>query len=115
MSARSGARRAREKLRNGNVITCFVGHNKDMSVKDGVILQSDNAHFLTLFGCSDDGQKFIFFDPWPRGSKLRYTSGIGGDVNSIFMGMLEFHEDEGKIRSPNSVPGDHHYVILDGP
>ena len=111
----TGAARLRDKLRNGNVITVFVGHNENLTLKDNVIQQSGNTHFLTLFGCSNDGKKFVFFDPWPSGSKLRYTSGVGGDINSIFRGMLEFHEDEGKFRSPDSVPGSHHYIILDGP
>jgi hypothetical protein len=114
-TVRAGAAKIRTLLRNGNFVQVFVGHNEDLRVEKGVIQPSGNTHYITLFGASKDGKQFIFFDPWPKGSRLLYKSGIMGDVNSVFMGTINFMEGEGKIRSPDSVAGSHKYVILTGP
>lgn len=114
-TVRAGAQKLRTQLKNGNFVQVFVGHNEQLTVVDGVIKPSSNTHFITLFGCSQDGKQFIFFDPWPQGSILDYQSGIMGTVKSMFMGSINFFEDEGKIRSPDNAPGLHKYVILTGP
>lgn len=115
-AARTGAEKIRKLLRNGNFVQVFVGHHEELRIVDGLIKPSDNTHYLSLFGCSQDGKQFLFFDPWPKGSILNYQSGILGTVKSLFMGLIEYSEDEGKIRSPTGVEGSHkNYVILEGP
>jgi hypothetical protein len=114
-TARDGARKIRTLLKNGNFVQVFVGHNEDLTVKNGVIRPSGNTHYITIFGASKSGNDFIFFDPWPKGSIMTYQSGIMGPVKSMFMGPIRFFENEGKIRSPNVVEGVHKYVILAGP
>jgi hypothetical protein len=114
-TVRAGAERIRNQLAHGNFVQVFVGHHEDLTVKGGVIMPSGNTHFVTFFGASRDGREFIFFDPWPGGSKLTYQSGLMGAVHSIFMGSMSFFETEGKIRSADSAEGAHRYVVLTGP
>jgi len=129
-AVRLGAAAIRRQLKNGNVVQVFVGHNEELTIEGGIIQPSSNTHYITLFGASKDGKKFLFFDPWPRGSILNYKSGLLGDVRSIFMGEVEFHEDEGEIRSESeserwsrlrtqnitnpTEAGGHRYVLLTG-
>lgn len=45
-------------------------------------------HYITIVGYGD-GNKFLYIDPWPGGSNLSYTGGIGANPKkSQFMGIL---------------------------
>jgi len=113
---RDGVQKIRTRLKNGNFVQVFVGHHEHLTVSsDGVIQPSGNTHYITLFGASQDGKEFLYFDPWPQGSMMTYQSGIMGSVHLIFAGIITFFEDEGKIRTRDSAPGLHKYVILTGP
>ena len=112
---RMGAEKIRQQLRSGNLVQVFVGHHENITVKGGTIMPSSKTHFITIFGASRDGKRFIFFDPWPGGSVLEYQSGLMGKVRSLFMGEIELDDAAGVIKSGSGRLGIHQYVILTGP
>jgi hypothetical protein len=114
---RKGIAKIRELLARKIAITVFVAHNDGFTAVNGVIQQSGNTHFVTIVGCDAAGQNFLTTDPWPFGSRLLYTSGIFGNVESIFMGQLQVFERGGLILSTpvNSHGSNHNYIVLTGP
>lgn len=114
---RRGIQKIRELLEKKIAVTVFVAHNDGFTTRDGIIQQSGNTHFVTIFGCDNAGENFLITDPWPGGSKLLYKSGIFGDVESLFMGRLKvFNQGRLIVASPTNNHGSrHNYVLLTGP
>jgi hypothetical protein len=93
----------------------FVVHHDGFSVTGGVIQQTGKTHFLTIIGCDSGGKEFIVTDPWPGGSRLMYTSGILGTVDSAFMGKLHYDPGANQMFTPAGGRGAHDYIVLTGP
>ncbi|MEO8127789.1 MAG: hypothetical protein ABJF23_14980 [Bryobacteraceae bacterium] len=79
------------------------------------IVGDTRTHYLTVIGYS--GDKFLYIDPWPSGSKLQYDGGMYPKTWVAFLGELTFDPaDLGNgINSPASSKGLHTYRIIAGP
>jgi hypothetical protein len=58
---------------------------------------------VLIVGCSDDGNKLLYVDPWFGGSKLVYKGGVAGSPSQptapcLFLG--EFETDAASRRGP---------------
>ena len=38
------------------------------------------GHTLLIVGCTNDGQQFLYIDPWTGGSMMEYQGGIAGNT-----------------------------------
>jgi hypothetical protein len=98
-------------------VLVFASHHYPVSLQNGIVQPSNKTHYLSIIGHSNkDGKlRFLYIDPWPGGSKLTYTSGIFGNVQSVFMGILEF--SGGVLQTPASLSRgqSHDYLVLSGP
>lgn len=110
-----GVANIRQLLAKKVAVTVFVVHHNGFLVTNGVIKPSGHTHYLTIIGCDADAKKFLVTDPWPGGSRLMYTSGIFGTVDSAFMGILEFTASGNIIQTPAGQRGVHDYRVLSGP
>ena len=105
-----GMKAIRKLLDDKKTVRVFVAHLDGFTTP--VITNTAHTHFLSIIGYGgDSNDKFLYIDPWPGGSKLKYTSGIFGNVSSAFMGTLYF---DGK-RLTNVAHGSHDYVVIAGP
>jgi hypothetical protein len=103
-------------LGKGEAVVVFVVHHDGFNVdRSGKILVSGETHWLTIVGCDALSSNFLYTDPWPYGSFLSYNSGIFGDVNSQFMGILTFNKDSNQVVTPNGSAGGFKYLLLSGP
>jgi hypothetical protein len=51
------------------------------------------GHTVLIVGCSADEKKFLYIDPYPKGSKLKYAGGVAGHTafpNCDYLGLFEF-------------------------
>lgn len=111
---RRGAEKIRDLLQRQIAVTVFVVHHDGFLVKNGVIQQTGHTHFLTIVGCDSAAKKFLVTDPWPGGSRLMYTSGILGTVDTAFMSVLE--KFQGSVATSAAASrGAHNYTVLTGP
>ena len=112
-----GAAKIRHLLEKNIAVTVFVVHDDGFDVQNGEIKPTGDTHYVTIVGCDSAGKTFLFTDPWPGGSRLLYNSGIFGDVNCAFMGLLDFSQRGRNIiaTSPASMLGAHRYMVLAGP
>ena len=80
-----------------------------------VIAGDLRTHFLTVIGYRAD--RFLYFDPWPGGSKLQYDGGMYPKTWNSFMGELVFDAGvpSNGINSPAGSTGLHKYRIIAGP
>ena len=75
-----------------------------MTISNGALQpNSSGGHFVLIVGCSDDGNKFLYVDPWYYGSKLLYKGGVAGSPSQptnpcYFLG--EFETDAASGRGP---------------
>ncbi|MBX7229773.1 MAG: hypothetical protein K1X48_09230 [Burkholderiaceae bacterium] len=56
------------------------------------------GHFLLIVGCNVNATKFLYIDPYPKGSILKYT---GGEVSKPYLTACEFL---GEIEVQNNTP-----------
>jgi len=110
-----GIKSIKSSLSKGVAVRVFVVHHEPFTVGGGRVKASGNTHYLTIVGCDDAGENFLVTDPWPSGSKLTYTSGIFGDVDSAFMGLLKYSSRWDLIFTPVGQRGGHDYWVLTGP
>ena len=98
-------------------VIVFVSHHYPVSVIGGMINPTGHTHFLSIVGYGQRNGKlrFLCLDPWPGGSALTYTSGIFGNVNSKFMGVLEYHGDIVDTPASVSFGQGHDYLVVAGP
>jgi hypothetical protein len=106
-----------QRLLAGKVaVRVFAVHHDGFTVQNGIIRATGETHFLTIIGCDTAGERFLVTDPWPGGSRLIYTSGIFGNVDSAFMGLLQnFGGSTGIRTSAEAQRGAHQYRVLSGP
>ena len=110
-----GARRIKNLLSEGTATRVFVVHHDGFSTNAlGRIKPSGKTHYLTIVGCNEDATSFLAVDPWPNGSKLMYTSGLLGTIDSAFMGRLERSTRGGTLFTPAGQRGGHDYQVLSG-
>ena len=103
-------------LGKGEAVVVFVVHDDGFNVdRSGKIMQSVDTHWLTIVGGDALSSNFLYTDPWPGGSFLSYNSGIFGNVNSQFMGILTFNKDSNRVVTPSGAAGLHKYLLLSGP
>jgi hypothetical protein len=102
-------------LSQRTAVTVFVVHHDGFSASGGIIHESAKTHYLTIVGCNASATLFLYTDPWPGGSKLMYSSGIFGNIDSAFMGLLKFDSNANSIFSPAGFRGAHDYLVLTGP
>jgi hypothetical protein len=101
--ARTIARLLREKR---TAVTVFATNSSTFGHDARGVITHPGTHYVTIVGCSANERKFLIVDPWPRGSIMNYTSGIFGNVPSIFMSCLEYFQNDERISSlPKRVPG----------
>ena len=94
----------------------FCVHHDGFSVQAGGIVASGMTHYLTIIGSSFSEDTFLVTDPWPGGSRLSYTSGIFGDVDSSFIGLLSVRSNNLGIFTSEFQPlAAHKYLVLSGP
>jgi hypothetical protein len=110
-----GVKNIKAKLSKGVAVRVFVVHHDPFSVKGGRIQATGKTHYLTIVGCDSAAKNFLVTDPWPGGCKLNYTSGIFGDVDSAFMGLLTYDDRWSLIYTPPGQRGAHNYWVLTGP
>ena len=112
-----GVEKIRSLLNNKTPVRVFVSHHYPVTVTGGRVQTSNRTHYLSIIGHGmvDGKPTFLCIDPWPGGSKLTYKSGIFGNVNSVFMGLLEFSNNA--LSTPVSASGQqaHDYLVLAGP
>ncbi|MFI0842669.1 C39 family peptidase [Mesorhizobium sp. IMUNJ 23232] len=80
------------------------------------VIQGDwRSHFLTVIGYS--ATRFLYIDPWPTGSILKYEGGMYDPTDVAFLGELEFDMSSlaNGIRSPSGFKGAHNYTVIAGP
>ena len=80
------------------------------------VIQGDwRSHFLTMIGYS--ASKFLYIDPWPAGSILKYSGGMYDPTDVAFLGELSFDTANlaNGIRSPSGFKGAHNYTVIAGP
>jgi len=56
----------------------------------------DGGHFLLIVGCNDSATKFLYIDPFPGGSILKYTGGYVSksyEEKCRFLGEFELQEN----------------------
>lgn len=84
----------------------------------------DGGHYVLIVGCDDAGSRFLYIDPWPTGSQLRYEGGMPGLIPAgpcLFLGRLEWeHGSRGPVLrqthdSWGSFSNDHFLEITCGP
>ena len=109
------AAKLRTLLEKKTAVTVLVVHHNGFSVSGGIIQQTGRTHFLTVIGCDSAAKEFLVTDPWPGGSRLMYTSGILGNVDSAFMGRLKFDPAANSIFTPAGSRGAHDYRVITGP
>jgi len=80
-----------------------------------VIVGDTRTHYQTVIGYS--GDKFLYIDPWPSGSKLQYDGGMYAKTWVAFLGELTFDASDfsNGINSPSGSKGLHTYRIIAGP
>ncbi len=110
---RSGVIEIRRLLMSKTAIIVRAVHTDGFSFP--IIRDSSFTHFLIIVGYG--GNRFLCLDPWPGGSRLTYTSGLLGDVNSAFMGILEYFPSFDQIRTPSEFTPHqaHDYIVIQGP
>lgn len=112
-----GVEKIRGLLNSGTAVRVFASHHYPVSLKNGRVSPTNETHYLSIIGhgMKDGKLRFLCIDPWPGGSALTYTSGIFGNVRSVFMGLLEL--TNGALSTPAALtPGQRHdYLILAGP
>jgi len=110
----------RRLLEQKAAVRVFAVHDDGFTVENGIIKQTGATHYLTIIGCDAAGEKFLVTDPWPGGSRLIYKSGIFGNVDSAFMGLLQNFGGSAGIRVSEEAQrgahtGPHEYLVLSGP
>jgi hypothetical protein len=112
----AGIERIKRLLDNKTAMLVFASHHYPVSLDNGKVKASNHTHYLLIigYGQRDGKQQFLCADPWPGGSRLTYTSGILGNVNCAFMGILEFTGST--LETPASVRANqaHDYLVLAG-
>lgn len=56
----------------------------------------NNQHFVMIVGFG--GDSFLYIDPWPTGSKLKYLGGIDGNYQTMFMGIFKYETGKGILQ-----------------
>jgi hypothetical protein len=108
-----GIQKIQLHLRRGTPVRVWLIHHDGFS--HPVIHGDPRTHYLTIVGFSSN--KFLYLDPWPGGSILKYSGGMYSDREIAFMGELTFdrtHRDLG-IFSPLGRLGRHNYTVIAGP
>jgi hypothetical protein len=106
----AGLKTIRKLLDDNKAVRVFAVHSDGFSTP--VIGTTTHTHFLSIIGYGGtDNHQFLYINPWPDGSRVRYASGIFGTVRCAFMGMLQFDG----ARLTNRIGGDFNYVVVAGP
>jgi hypothetical protein len=58
---------------------------------------SSGGHFGLIVGVSKDGNRFLYLDPWPSGSRTKYKGGMSFNANKVcnYLGVFELNSDRG--------------------
>ncbi len=114
---RAGVDKIRALLRHQTAVRVFVSHHYPVKLNGARVSPTGHTHYLSIIGFGEVNrkQRFLYIDPWPAGSKLTYNSGIFGDVNSIFMGQLEYDADVLQTPPSATFNQSHDYLVLAGP
>jgi hypothetical protein len=108
-----GIQKIQLHLRRGTPVRVWLIHHDGFS--HPAIQGDPRTHYLTIVGFSSN--KFLYLDPWPRGSVLKYSGGMYSEKEIAFMGELTFdrtHPELG-IFSPLGRLGRHNYTVIAGP
>jgi hypothetical protein len=80
-------------------IVVGLTYRPSWSVQSGGWLKPTDGggHSVLIVACNDTADKFIYFDPYPKGSKLKYAGGPAGTnafpVACEFLGLFEAKHD----------------------
>ena len=111
---RHGIERIRSLLAQGTSVRVWLVHHDGFSTTE--IRRDPRTHYLTIVGYSRNN-RFLFLNPWPKGSSLEYSGGVFAPRHSAFMGELAFDPsnlDRG-IFSPFDAMGRFPYTVIAGP
>jgi len=108
----AGIHKIKALLNKGTPVRVYLVHHDGFKFP---IANDWRSHFLTIIGYA--GNSFLYLDPWPSGSKLRYNGGVFPEMWNCFIGELTWdpsHLDLG-IGSPAGAAGLHTYRVIAGP
>lgn len=69
-------------LSDGNAVRVGVLDSPvGMTPENGnLVAYRAGGHTLLIVGCTNDGQQFLYIDPWTGGSMMEYQGGIAGNT-----------------------------------
>lgn len=117
-------------VKNGRPVLVGTTYEpKTSMLKDGHLQATrDGGHSVLIVGCNDTGTKFLYVDPFPGGSNLKYKGGIAADTyppECFYLGVFEIDSWEDtlgrgpvlrKHRDPNGPWGGNRYLeVISGP
>ena len=81
---RQGAAAIKAKLKTGVPVLVGVVYNPSTAMLSGGELEvtRGGGHTVLIVGCNDGGTKFLYIDPYPKSSHLRYEGGMS-DLRSV--------------------------------
>ena len=92
---KEGRKAIHERLKRGIPSVVGVVYIPSTAMRpSGVFNVTDSGgHTVLIVGCTADEKKFLYIDPYPKGSKLKYAGGVAG--HSVFpdchyLGRFEF-------------------------
>jgi len=112
------------KLKTGVPVLVGVVYNPLIATLQGgeIAVTRGGGHTVLIVGCNDSGSKFLYIDPYPESSKLRYTGGISRSPFSQicdFLGTFEIGDLYGRTgilrQSPGSVGVLSELEVVSGP
>ena len=108
----AGIGKIKAMLSKGTPVRVYLVHHDGFKFP---IANDWRSHFLTIIGFASN--LFLYFDPWPGGSKLEYDGGVFPKKWNCFIGELTWNParlDLG-IGSPAAATGFHNYRVIAGP
>jgi hypothetical protein len=89
------------KLKTGVPVLVGVVYNPSTAMLSGGELEvtRGGGHTVLIVGCNDGGTKFLYIDPYPKSSHLRYEGGMSRSPFSVtceFLGTFEIGDLYGR-------------------
>ena len=89
---------AHVKRGNPVMVGCAIDPKNSM-LKDGHLqATSDGGHTVLIVGCNEGATEFLYVDPYPGGSTMKYTGGIAADSYNpskcYFLGLFKVDSQE---------------------
>jgi hypothetical protein len=115
------------KLKRGVPVRVGAAHHPTTAMLSGSALQptKGGGHFVLIVGCNAAADTFLYIDPWPGGSTLKYGGGMQKDPypnKCTFLGL--FTLERTSVRGPvikqdksteGSFSGDGFLEVIAGP